>query len=78
MDRTDAFAADDKLGRLAEINKTQLNQALRDINNFAKTSAGFNQQLYKNVSSNNDKNKQPPLTPLKPRVQKNALSTLEL
>ena len=26
---------EDKLGRLAQINKSQLNQALRDINNFA-------------------------------------------
>ena len=26
---------EDKLGRLAQINKTQLDQALRDINSFA-------------------------------------------
>ena len=33
--------SDDKLGRLAEINKTQLEQALRDMS-FARTDAGFN------------------------------------
>ena len=43
FDRSNALGfSEDKLGRLAEINKTQLDQALRDMNNFARTDAGFN------------------------------------
>ena len=34
--------SDDRLGRLAEINKSQMEQALRDIKGFSKTEAGFN------------------------------------
>ena len=37
---------EDKLGRLAQINKTQLDQALRDINNFAQTDAGFKRKFF--------------------------------
>ena len=46
FDKTNAlgFKDDDKLGRLAEINKTQLENALRDMNNFARTDAGFKRQ----------------------------------
>jgi len=48
LDKTNGFggfSADDKLGRLAEINKTQLDNALRDMNTFARTDAGFNRVL---------------------------------
>lgn len=47
FDRSNAFGfSEDKLGRLAEINKSQLQSALKDLNSFAKTDAGFNRQLY--------------------------------
>lgn len=47
FDRSNAFGgSDDKLGRLAEVNKSQLDSALRDLSNFARTDAGFNRQLY--------------------------------
>jgi hypothetical protein len=47
FDRSNAVGfSDDKLGRLAEINKTQLRSALKDLNGFAKTDAGFNRQLF--------------------------------
>ena len=43
FDRSNAFGfSEDKLGRLAEINKSQLQSALRDLNSFARTDAGFN------------------------------------
>ena len=47
FDRSNGFgSSDDRLGRLAEINKTQLENALRDMkSNFARTDAGFNRQL---------------------------------
>ena len=42
FDQSNALGwSDDKLGKLAEINKTQLETALRDMNNFARTDAGF-------------------------------------
>ena len=34
--------SDDRLGRLAEINKSQMQQAMRDMRGFARTDAGFN------------------------------------
>lgn len=34
--------SEDRLGRLAEINKSQMQQAMCDMRGFAKTSAGFN------------------------------------
>ena len=33
---------DDRLGRLAEINKSQMEQAMRDMKGFSKTESGFN------------------------------------
>jgi hypothetical protein len=54
FDRSNAFGfSEDKLGRLAEINKTQLEQALKDMNGFARTDAGFNRQLYQKGNVNN-------------------------
>ena len=55
LDRTDAFGGEDKLGRLAEINKSQLHQALREVNNFARTDAGFNRQMFQKGKVNNNK-----------------------
>lgn len=47
LDRTNGFGfSDDKLGRLAEINKGQLENALRDMNKFARTDAGFKRQIF--------------------------------
>ena len=37
---------EDKLGRLAQINKTQLETALRDINILAQTDAGFKRRFF--------------------------------
>ena len=54
FDRSNALGfSEDKLGRLAEINKTQLEQALRDMNSFARTDAGFNRQIFQKGSVNN-------------------------
>lgn len=56
FDRSNAFGfSEDKLGRLAEINKSQLESALRDLNSFARTDAGFNRQVFQrgNVSGKN-------------------------
>ncbi len=54
FDRSNAFGfSEDKLGRLAEINKTQLEQALKDMNGFARTDAGFNRALYQKGNVNN-------------------------
>ena len=36
--------SDDRLGRLAEINKSQMEQAMREMKGFARTDAGFNNQ----------------------------------
>lgn len=49
--------SEDRLGRLAEINKTQLEQALRDVKSFARTDAGFNQRqsLNQNISTSSKK-----------------------
>ena len=47
FDRSNAFGfSEDKLGRLAEINKTQMQSALRDLNSFTRTDAGFNRQIF--------------------------------
>lgn len=35
-------SSDDRLGRLAEINKSQMEQAMREMRGFARTDAGFN------------------------------------
>lgn len=55
FDRSNALG-EDKLGRLAEVNKTQLEQALRDMNGFARTDAGFNRQLYQRGTVSNSNN----------------------
>ena len=66
FDQSNALGwSDDKLGRLAEINKTQLETALRDMNNFARTDAGFHRQVMKKGSATNNRNR------LNPIVNKN-------
>jgi len=44
--------SDDRLGQLAEINKTQLEQALRDVKSFARTDAGFNNRMLQRQAGN--------------------------
>ena len=58
FDRSNAFGfSEDKLGRLAEINKTQMQSALRDLSQFTRTDAGFNRQIYNkgNVSTHHSR-----------------------
>ena len=62
FDRSNALGfSEDKLGRLAEINKTQLEQALRDMNSFARTDAGFNRQIFQKGSVSNKTNRLNPI-----------------
>ena len=37
--------SDDRLGRLAEINKSQMEQAMRELRGFARTDSGFKQNM---------------------------------
>jgi hypothetical protein len=47
FDKSAAFGmSDDKLGRLAEINKQQMEQALRDVDNFRRTDNTFNRSPF--------------------------------
>ena len=55
MDNTAAFGfggSDDRLGKLAEINKMQVQCAIRGMNNFVQTGTNF---MIKNPSSNRNK-----------------------
>ena len=40
-------SSDDRLGRLAEINKSQMEQAMRELRGFARTDSGFNNDKQK-------------------------------
>lgn len=47
FDKSAAFGmSDDKLGRLAEINKQQMEQALREVDNFRRTDNTFNRSPF--------------------------------